>query len=139
MKARIRFTNIVSNFTYNSDRRGYTCDEDWREGKEKVLFHPYVAFDKELPNSWQGGVEFDEEGTLDSMVHVHGGITFDKLKSEFPDEPIIPLTNIPDLEAFNKCRVIGFDTLHANDTREFWTIERIKEETLNLMKQIEAL
>lgn len=42
MKARIRFTDIVSDFTYDSNRRGYTCDEDWREGKEKMLFEPIM-------------------------------------------------------------------------------------------------
>lgn len=40
MKARIRFTDIVSNFTYNSIRRGYTCDEDIRSDDKKMLFYP---------------------------------------------------------------------------------------------------
>ena len=39
MKARIRFTNTVSIFTYNQELKGYTCDEDTRD--KKMVFAPY--------------------------------------------------------------------------------------------------
>ena len=39
MKARIRFTDIISDFTYDSIRKGYTCDED--TNKIKMIFEPY--------------------------------------------------------------------------------------------------
>ena len=39
MKARIRFTDIVSIFTYNQERKGYTCNEDTRD--KKMVFAPY--------------------------------------------------------------------------------------------------
>lgn len=55
------------------------------------------------------------------------------------DRPLIPLTSIPAPEDLKNFRVIGFDTLHACDTREKWPIERVKEETLSLKEQIEKL
>lgn len=39
MKARIRYTDIVSCFTYSPLLRGYTCDEDTRDNK--MVFAPY--------------------------------------------------------------------------------------------------
>ena len=39
MKAKIRFTDIVSIFTYNQELEGYTCDEDTRDNK--MVFAPY--------------------------------------------------------------------------------------------------
>ena len=39
MKARIRFTDIVSTFTYNPKLKGYTCNEDTRD--KKMVFAPY--------------------------------------------------------------------------------------------------
>ena len=39
MKARIRYTNTVSHFTYSPLLRGYTCDEDTRDNK--MVFSPY--------------------------------------------------------------------------------------------------
>lgn len=39
MKAKIRYTDIVSCFTYNPFLRGYTCDEDTRNNK--MVFAPY--------------------------------------------------------------------------------------------------
>ena len=40
MKARIRFTDIISHFTYDPIRKGYMCDEDWRSDDKKMLFYP---------------------------------------------------------------------------------------------------
>ena len=39
MKARIKFTDIVSVFTYNQELKGYTCNEDTRD--KKMVFEPY--------------------------------------------------------------------------------------------------
>ena len=102
-------------------------------------YNGYVAFDKELPPSWQGSGSFDSDNVLDRLVHVHGGITFDNSMSALTDCPIIPLTEIPNPEILKNFRCIGFDTLHCDDTKERWTLEATKEEALNLMKQIEAL
>jgi hypothetical protein len=102
-------------------------------------YNGYVAFDKNLPLSWQGGMDWSEENTLDRLIDVHGGITLDCPMEEFMDDPYIPLTPIPDREELKKLRVIGFDTLHCDDTREKWPKEAIIEETLRLMEQIKAL
>lgn len=40
MKARIRFTDIISYFTYDPILKGYTCDEDLRSDDKKMLFLP---------------------------------------------------------------------------------------------------
>ena len=102
-------------------------------------YNGYVAFDEELPLSWQGGADFDDNNVLDHMVSVHGGITLDHSMSDWMDEPIIPLTAIPEPEKMKNFRVIGFDTLHYDDTKERWPLEAVKNETLDLMKQIEEL
>ena len=102
-------------------------------------YNGYVAFDKKLPLSWQGGGNYNDENVLDNKVSVHGGITLDRPMEDMLDTPIIPLTAIPDPDTLKNFRCVGFDTLHCDDTREFWTMERTKEETLYLMKQIEEL
>ena len=103
-------------------------------------YNGYVAFDGKLPLSWQGGADYDEEETLDNMVSVHGGITFDHSAiGDLMDNGIIPITSIPDPKSIENFRVIGFDTLHCDDTPERWPIEAVKEETIQLMEQIEKL
>lgn len=102
-------------------------------------YNGYVAFDDDLPPSWQGKADFSEENVLDHMVAVHGGITFDESMSEILDEPIIPLTAIPEPEVLKNFRAIGFDTVHHGDTLDKWPIDKVKEETLRLMKQIQNL
>lgn len=114
----------------------------FREGMTHVEggeYNGYVAFDKELPESWQGARDFDLDNTLDDLVSVHGGITYDEPMSEFENEPIIPLTEIPSPKALKTFRCIGFDTLHAGDTAEKWPIDAVKAETLRLKEQIEKL
>ena len=39
MQAKVRFTDVISDFTYHPSVGGYTCDEDTR--KDKMLFAPY--------------------------------------------------------------------------------------------------
>jgi hypothetical protein len=103
-------------------------------------YNGYVAFDGVLPESCQGSSTWDDyDSTLDSMVHVHGGITFDNPMVALLKEPIIPLTPIPDRDTLKTLRCIGFDTLHCDDTREKWPIEAIESETIRLMEQIEKL
>lgn len=102
-------------------------------------YNGYVAFDKELPQSWQSTADFRLNGTLDNLVDVHGGITYDNSMFDFENEPIIPLTEIPSPEVLKTFRCIGFDTLHAGDTAEKWTTDAVKAETLRLKEQIEKL
>ena len=110
---------------------------EYNEGGE---YNGYVAFDGVLPESCQGSGTWDNyDNTLDSMVNVHGGITFDYPMVDLLKAPIIPLTPIPDRDTLKTLRCIGFDTLHAYDTREDWTMEATEEETLNLKAQIEKL
>lgn len=108
------------------------------EGKyEGGLYNGYVATDKYIPLSYQGGADWTDDSALDNVVDVHGGITYDSTYGEFRE--IIPLTSIPDLETLKNMRVIGFDTLHFDDTRERWPLEAVKAETLRLLEQIEKL
>ena len=111
---------------------------DYNDGGE---YNGYVAFNAELPNSWQGGADWSDDDTpvLDHIVDVHGGITFDRPMSELLDNPIIPLTSIPNPETLKTFRCIGFDTLHCDDTKARWPIDAVKNETLNLMEQIKEL
>jgi hypothetical protein len=110
---------------------------EYNEGGE---YNGYVAFDGELPMSCQGGGSwYNYDDSLDNMVSVHGGITFDNPMSALLKEPIIPLTPIPDRDTLKTLRCIGFDTLHCDDTREKWTMEATEKETLNLKAQIEKL
>lgn len=102
-------------------------------------YNGYVAFNEKLSTSSMSGASWDDDKSLDYLVSVHGGITFDKTWEEMKDVSIIPLTSIPAPEELKNYRVIGFDTLHYGDTREKWPIEKVKEETLNLMRQIEKL
>lgn len=100
-------------------------------------YNGYVAFSEELPPSWQGSFSFDRDDVLDRIINVHGGITYDsKVDITYP---MIPLTAMPSPEELKTFRCIGFDTLHSGDTRDMWTLEKVKEETLSLMQQIEKL
>lgn len=102
-------------------------------------YNGYVAFDAELPISYQGSMNWQEDNVLDNLVTVHGGITFDRPMSDLMEEPIIPITAIPEPKVLKTFRVVGFDTLHYGDTKNNWTFEATKQETLELMKQIEDL
>lgn len=102
-------------------------------------YNGYVAFSEELPLSSMSGADWDDEKSIDYLVSVHGGITLDENWDFMKNNPFIPLTSIPDPKDLENFRVIGFDTVHSCDTREKWPIERVKEETLNLKKQIEKL
>ncbi len=102
-------------------------------------YNGYVAFSEELPISSMSGAGWDDNKSLDYLVSVHGGITLDENWNFMENRSFIPLTSIPDPKDLENFRVIGFDTVHYGDTREKWPIERVKEETLSLMQQIEKL
>lgn len=125
---------LMMNPFHHKYREGY--EDHPIEGGE---YNGYVAFNRELPLSWQGGAKHDNEDTLDNLIDVHGGITFDSPMESLKDCAIIPLTKIPYPIFFEKFRCIGFDTLHCGDTKEEWTIEAVKAETLKLKEQIEEL
>ena len=100
-------------------------------------YNGYVAFDAELPQSSMSGANWEDRESLDYLINVHGGITYD---SEMDTTyPMIPLTAMPAPEKLKTFRCIGFDTLHDGNTRDEWPIEKVKEETLDLMHQIENL
>ena len=81
------------------------------------------------------GIIGEDNLSLDNRVIVHGGITFD---GKFGGaEEIIPLTEIPD--DWWKYRIVGFDCAYFGDTEETCPFEFVREETINLQKQIEQL
>jgi len=98
-------------------------------------YNGYVGFSSILPNTCQGGADYELEETLDNMIEVHGGITYDGKVSEFTE--IIPLTDIP--KYWYKYRIIGFDCQHCYDTQDNCTKEYAKKETLSLLRQIREI
>ena len=103
------------------------------------LYNGYVAFSGYLPDSYMKHV--NGRGELDNLINIHGGITFDQVidfsKDCWASDSISVLnTEVPKEGTY---RVIGFDTLHCDDTMEYWTIERTKSETLYLLEQVEKL
>ena len=106
------------------------------DGEEYGMYNGYVAFDAELPKSWQS--DWEAEDALDGYVHPHGGITFDRTIR--PHMEMIPLTEIPAPELWeNGIRCIGFDTAHIDDNKEKWNLETCREETLCMLEQVKAL
>ena len=102
------------------------------------LYNGYVAFSGYLPDSYMK--HMNGRGELDNLINIHGGITFDQVvdfSKGFSASGISVLnTEVPKEGTY---RVIGFDTLHCDDTMEYWTIERTKSETLHLLEQVEKL
>ena len=118
-----------------------------KKGMNPAKYNGYVAFKGNLPLSWQGAfsqkkaVLYNEEDSLDEMVDVHGGITFDMDKEAsgeyLKNKPIIPLTEIPyPIEGY---RIIGFDCQHCYDDNDNCNYEYIKTQTLSLLEQIKKL
>ena len=73
--------------------------------------------------------------SLDILIPVHGGVTYankyvEKNTYEF-------LTEKP--ENSKEYWVLGFDTLHYNDTKENWNEENCKKETLKLLSFLEDI
>ncbi len=97
------------------------------------LYNGYVGFSGYLPSSYQSG----GSGELDDLINVHGGITFDRyvdLSVSWVSGKIpVADSKIPEKGIY---RIVGFDTLHYNDTKDIWNLETVKLETKNLMIQI---
>ena len=124
---------LMMNPFHHKFRRGMPTEDMGGE------FNGYVAFDAELPGSWQGSASFDDDNVLDHMVNVHGGITLDCSMEYMINDQMIPLPAMPAPEELKKYRCIGFDTLHCGDTKEKWPEDAVKAETIRLMEQIEKL
>ena len=115
----------------------FMCETPKYDGIGIVLggqYNGYVATDMPLPASYQSGARYDDEHALDNFVNVHGGITFDAPMHN--DWPFIPLTEIPAPESFERFRVIGFDTMHYDDTPERWDFDAVRAETMRMYEQI---
>lgn len=84
------------------------------------LWNGYVAIPKGHPAY---GKDYDE---ID--VEIHGGLTFGNYSSKL-DNPSLPKFD-------EEHWVVGFDTAHAGDTREYWTKERVLKETEFLKTQL---
>lgn len=106
------------------------------------LYNGFVAFDGKLPLSMAGGASCYST-SLDSMIDVHGGITYDHNNGSdlfLPEGymvPIIPLTALPSPDELRNLRIVGFNTLHPDDTADKWGFSAVREETLRLMRHIE--
>ena len=101
-------------------------------------YNGYVAFDADLYPATGDDLIYDE---LSNKIDVHGGVTFNDTMDCFKDTPLLPLTNLPDInELFTKkYRVIGFDTMHAYDTENNCSISFMKEETMRMYDQVVEL
>lgn len=108
------------------------------QGEEYGMYNGYVAFDADLPESYQSSWGYDEQSRLDDVVRPHGGITFDRMITPTFGE-IIPLTAIPDPELWKDgIRCVGFDTAHYGDNGKIWNFETCKREALDMMREIQS-
>lgn len=82
----------------------------------------YVVLEKTHP--WYG---YDDSAI---PVDVHGGITYAKIINEDVIKNFSPELDDNDLGKF----IIGFDTAHYNSGK-YWTEERVREETEDLLRQ----
>ena len=77
------------------------------------------------------------EKSLDSLINVHGGITFDEINMNI--ENFVPEVWLTEpMSSFEGTRIIGFDTCHAGDgpdLDEAWC----RRETMYLLDQIKYL
>lgn len=117
------------------------CADRIRRGEyEGGLYNGYVAFPNDAikwcwpEDDYGWGYSFYE--VVDMYFNVHGGITFASTSFNPYGCPMIPLTAIPDPESMRDWTIIGWDTLHLGDTKEMWTLEETKKETLDLMNQV---
>lgn len=91
-------------------------------------FNGYVVV---LPEHPFYGKDYDEiddllrKNSSTNGFYVHGGLTFANDDKDF----------CPELSKhFPDYWILGFDTRHANDTADYWTEERIWEETEKLLQ-----
>lgn len=124
------------------------CADRIRRGEyEGGLYNGYVAFPNDAVK-WEWPEDDDEvyDGcgysfyeVVDMHVQVHGGITFASIDFNPYGIPMIPLTAMPEPDSMVGWTIIGFDTLHCGDTKEMWTLDALKKETMNLRDQVIAL
>lgn len=84
---------------------------NWLPGFNRGWGNGYVVVP---PGHPLHGVSYQELRGID----VHGGLTYSE----------------PDI---HNGWCLGFDTAHFGDTQEYWTIQRVEEEALKLLEQIE--
>lgn len=117
------------------------CADRIRKGEyEGGLYNGYVAFPNDAIE-WEWPEDDDDYGhsfyeVVDMYFHVHGGITLASHSFNPYGIPMIPLTAMPEPDSMVGWTIIGFDTLHLGDTKEMWTLEETKRETLDLMSQV---
>lgn len=70
----------------------------------------------------------------DIDVEVHGGLTFAETGKNAKEQFTLPITKA-DFDSW----VVGFDTAHYMDTMQRWPRQAVKDETMNLKKQLEAI
>lgn len=111
------------------------------------LYNGYVAFPNDAVK-WEwpddeddvyDGYGYSFYEVVDMHFQVHGGITFASIDFNPYGIPMIPLTAMPEPDSMVGWTIIGFDTMHLGDTKEMWTLDAIKEETMNLRDQVIAL
>lgn len=98
----------------------------------------YEGLDFELDFGWGNGYVLLEKDhkyynvDYDKIpVYVHGGLTYGNIITE--DN----LNRWSELEKDDIGKyMIGFDTMHYNDTLQFWSKERVEEETIFLKNQL---
>lgn len=69
---------------------------------------------------------------------MHGGCTLDTFSGEsFSDiDDITYVKGTPPMGKWSEYMVFGFDTLHAGDTWEYWTLERVTEEVREIINNL---
>jgi len=98
-------------------RHTYTLERGWGNG--------YVA----LPESHiLHGRDYDE---ISEYVEVHGGLTFSGFQTIHPDSDWPPLPN--------RHWIVGFDTVHFEDTLRRWPKDAVIAETFKLKDQLRKI
>lgn len=126
MKELIAFTNSDVNKDINSTSFSIVFSKDTAGAA-----NGYVAVPSDHP--------FYGKDYTDIDVNVHGGLTFSSSGEDvlmYFTEINIIRGNIDNLKDY---WVFGFDTCHFKDDLDSWPIERVEEETLNLLKQLEEV
>ena len=89
-------------------------------------YNGYVAINRAYLTEEQ-----DYQHWLDDMDGVmYGGCTLDVFSGEcFKNREIVPVTDID--TNWSEYMVFGFDTMHVDDTWDYWTKERVAMEVKN--------
>lgn len=129
----------------------FIVNNDWFEVNTSHGTHNgYVAIP---PTNRHYSMTIDE---LEEELSVHGGITFfepviygEKSRNGFPYKPeCVGKRNaiLADAEFITEnteigddWKILGFDTFHYGDNGMVWNGEKVKDETLRLLAQVEGL